>query len=169
MGFLPSSVLKFRTYFESGFKFSQLEISWYLIHTSQWNRWPFLLELILAILLEKIEFSLSDKDIVWRMTAIATPYVDMDSTIPSLPMRLSLVNSKVWLTTSQTCPYNLVTANTQLLIFFVCRLISEIMQQWEESMTPNQLYLSPYQYVKPRDQCRRSLSLSSDWLLVSKF
>jgi hypothetical protein len=48
-----------------------------------------------VLLLEKIEFSLSDKEIVWQMTPIATPNVDMDSTTPTLPMRLSLVNPKV--------------------------------------------------------------------------
>lgn len=52
-------------------------------------------EVILVILLEKIEFSLSEKDIVWQMNGIATPNVDMDGAIPTLPMRLSLVNSKV--------------------------------------------------------------------------
>jgi len=47
-----------------------------------------------VLLLEKIEFSLSDKDIVWQMNAIATPNVDMDSTTPTLPMKLSLADSK---------------------------------------------------------------------------
>jgi len=61
-----------------GFKFSQLEI-----------------KVILVLLLEKIEFSLSNKEIVWQMNPIATPNVDMDSTTPTLPMKLSLVNSKV--------------------------------------------------------------------------
>ena len=46
-------------------------------------------------LLEKIEFSLSDKDIFWQLTGIATPNVDMDSTTPTLPMKLSLVNSYI--------------------------------------------------------------------------
>jgi len=60
-----------------GFKFSQLEM-----------------KVILVLLLEKIEFSLSDKDIVWQMNPIATPNIDMDSITPTLPMRLSLVNPK---------------------------------------------------------------------------
>ena len=47
------------------------------------------------LLLEKLEFSLSDKEIVWQMNLITTPNVDMDSTTPTLPMKLSLVNSKV--------------------------------------------------------------------------
>ena len=51
-------------------------------------------EVVLVLLLEKIEFSLSDKDIVWQMNAIATPNVDMDSTTPTLPMKLSLADSK---------------------------------------------------------------------------
>ena len=55
----------------------------------------FFSEVILALLLEKLEFSLSDKEIVWQMNPIATPNVDMDSTTPTLPMKLSLVNSKV--------------------------------------------------------------------------
>ena len=46
------------------------------------------------LLLEKIEFSLSDKDIVWQMNPITTPNVDMDSTTPTLPMKISLVNPK---------------------------------------------------------------------------
>ena len=50
------------------------------------------LEVILVLLLEKIEFSLSDKNIVWQMTGIATPNVDMVSTTPTLPMKLSLVD-----------------------------------------------------------------------------
>jgi len=58
-----------------GFKFSQLEM-----------------KVILVLLLEKLEFSLSDKNIVWQMTPIVTPNVDMESTIPTLPMKLSLVN-----------------------------------------------------------------------------
>lgn len=61
-----------------GFKFSQLEI-----------------KVILVLLLEKIEFSLSDKNIVWQMNSIVMPNVDMDSTISTLPMKLSLVDSKV--------------------------------------------------------------------------
>jgi len=61
-----------------GFKFSQLEM-----------------KVVLVLLLEKIEFSLSDKDIVWQMNPVATPNVDMDSITPTLPMRLSLVNPKV--------------------------------------------------------------------------
>ena len=52
-------------------------------------------EVILVILLEKIEFSLSDKDIVWQMNGLATPNVDMDSATSTLPMELNLVNSKV--------------------------------------------------------------------------
>jgi len=58
-----------------GFKFSQLEM-----------------KVVLVLLLEKLEFSLSDKNIVWQMTAIATPNRDMDSMIPTLPMKLSLVD-----------------------------------------------------------------------------
>ena len=46
------------------------------------------------LLLEKIEFSLSDKDIFWQMNPIATPNVDMDGKVPTLPMKISLVNPK---------------------------------------------------------------------------
>ena len=55
---------------------------------------PFFSEVVLVLLLEKIEFSLSDKDIVWQMNPITTPNVDMDSTTPTLPMKISLVNPK---------------------------------------------------------------------------
>jgi hypothetical protein len=51
-------------------------------------------EVILVLLLEKIEFSLSDKEIVWQMNPITTPNVDMDSTTPTLPMKICLVNPK---------------------------------------------------------------------------
>ncbi|KAF8798335.1 cytochrome P450 [Phlegmacium glaucopus] len=61
-----------------GFKFSQLEM-----------------KVILVLLLEKIEFSLSDKNVVWQMTPIITPNVDMVSTTPTMPMNLSLVDSNV--------------------------------------------------------------------------
>jgi len=49
-------------------------------------------EVILVLLLEKIEFSLSNKDIAWQMNPIATPNIDINSTTPTLPMKLSLVN-----------------------------------------------------------------------------
>ena len=52
-------------------------------------------EVVLVLLLEKIEFSLSDKEIVWQMNPISTPNVDMDGTTPTLPMKISLVNPKV--------------------------------------------------------------------------
>ena len=55
----------------------------------------FFSEVVLVLLLEKIEFSLSDKEIVWQMNPISTPNVDMDSTIPTLPMKIGLVNPKV--------------------------------------------------------------------------
>jgi len=62
-----------------GFRFSQLEM-----------------KVVLVLLLEKIEFSLSDKDIiVWQMNPVATPNVDMDSITTTLTMRLSHVNPKV--------------------------------------------------------------------------
>ncbi|KAF8800823.1 cytochrome P450 [Phlegmacium glaucopus] len=60
-----------------GFKFSQLEM-----------------KVILVLLLEKIEFSMSDTNIVWQMTPIATPNIDMVSITPTMPMNLSLVDSK---------------------------------------------------------------------------
>jgi len=56
------------------------------------------LEVVLVLLLEKLEFSLSDKNIVWQMTPIVTPNIDMVSTIPTMPMKLSLVDSTVWST-----------------------------------------------------------------------
>jgi len=61
-----------------GFKFSQLEM-----------------KVILVLLLEKIEFSLSNKNVVWQMTPILTPNVDMVSTFPTMPMNLSLVDSNM--------------------------------------------------------------------------
>jgi len=64
-----------------GFRFSQLEM-----------------KVVLVLLLEKIEFSLSDKDIiVWQMNPVATPNVDMDSITTTLTMRLSHVNPKILL------------------------------------------------------------------------
>ena len=52
-------------------------------------------EVVLVLLLEKIEFSLSDKEIFWQMNPMTTPNVDMDGTTPTLPMKISLVNPKL--------------------------------------------------------------------------
>ncbi|KDR76226.1 hypothetical protein GALMADRAFT_67812 [Galerina marginata CBS 339.88] len=56
-----------------GFKFSQLEM-----------------KVVLALMLESLDFSLSDKKIFWQMTGIATPNLDLDSIKPTLPMIISL-------------------------------------------------------------------------------
>ena len=82
-------------YLTSGFKFSQLEMSSFLIKSKSRLAeliYCFFLEVILVLLLEKMEFSLSDKKIFWQMAVIATPNVDMVSTTPTLPMKLSLVD-----------------------------------------------------------------------------
>jgi len=55
-----------------GFKFSQLEM-----------------KVVLALLLENIQFSLSDKRIYWQMTGIVSPNVDPTSVNPTLPMVIS--------------------------------------------------------------------------------
>ncbi|KAF9557442.1 cytochrome P450 [Agrocybe pediades] len=52
-----------------GFKFSQLEM-----------------KVVLVLMLEKFEFSLSDKNIYWQMTGITTPNLDATSTLPTLPL-----------------------------------------------------------------------------------
>jgi hypothetical protein len=49
-------------------------------------------EVVLALLLDKFEFSLSDKPIIWLMTGIATPHINRESKVPSLPMIVKLAN-----------------------------------------------------------------------------
>ncbi|KAJ3506994.1 hypothetical protein NLJ89_g6550 [Agrocybe chaxingu] len=72
---LPEAVVDARIagiYSHLGFKFSQLEM-----------------KVVLALLLERLEFSLSDKDIVWHMIGIATPHLDFESKTPRLPVVIS--------------------------------------------------------------------------------
>ena len=49
-------------------------------------------EVVLALLLEKFEFSLSDKPIIWLMTGIATPHLSKESKVPRMPMIVKLAN-----------------------------------------------------------------------------
>jgi len=56
-----------------GFKFSQLEM-----------------KVVLALFLESLEFSLSDKSVFWQMTAISTPIIGSENLLPTLPMVISL-------------------------------------------------------------------------------
>jgi len=56
-----------------GFKFSQLEM-----------------KVVLTLLLESLEFSLSDKNVFWQMSGIVSPIIGPDATKPSLPMIISL-------------------------------------------------------------------------------
>ncbi|KAF8910643.1 cytochrome P450 [Gymnopilus junonius] len=56
-----------------GFKFSQLEM-----------------KVVLALLVETLEFSLSDKSVFWQMSGIVTPIIGTDQTKPALPMIVSL-------------------------------------------------------------------------------
>ncbi|KAF9057839.1 cytochrome P450 [Panaeolus papilionaceus] len=58
-----------------GFKFSQLEM-----------------KVVLALLIDCLEFSEGKKDIIWQMTGIATPNVDPDSTTPTMPLVIDQVN-----------------------------------------------------------------------------
>ncbi|KAJ3515822.1 hypothetical protein NLJ89_g1511 [Agrocybe chaxingu] len=59
-------------YSHFGFKFSQLEM-----------------KVALALLLDKLEFSPSDKNVVWHMTGIVTPHESFESKYPSLPIVIS--------------------------------------------------------------------------------
>ncbi|PPQ88993.1 LOW QUALITY PROTEIN: hypothetical protein CVT25_005092 [Psilocybe cyanescens] len=61
-----------------GFKFSQLEM-----------------KVVLTLLLENLEFSLSEKKIIWQMFAISTPNTDPDSVIPTMPMIISLAKNHI--------------------------------------------------------------------------
>ncbi|PPQ69153.1 hypothetical protein CVT25_004533 [Psilocybe cyanescens] len=56
-----------------GFKFSQLEM-----------------KVVLALLVETLEFSLAKQEIIWQMTGIVTPNIDPDSTTPTMPMIISI-------------------------------------------------------------------------------
>ncbi|KAF8150006.1 cytochrome P450 [Crassisporium funariophilum] len=56
-----------------GFKFSQLEM-----------------KVVLALLLDELEFTPSEKHIYWQMHGIATPNTELKSRIPTLPMKISL-------------------------------------------------------------------------------
>ena len=49
-------------------------------------------EVVLALLLEKFEFSLSDKPIIWLMSGIATPTINQESKVPGMPMIVKLAN-----------------------------------------------------------------------------
>ena len=49
-------------------------------------------EVVLALLLEEFEFSLSDEPIIWRMTGIASPHTNRKSKIPRMPMIVKLAN-----------------------------------------------------------------------------
>lgn len=47
-------------------------------------------EVVLALLVENLEFSLAKQEIIWQMTGIVTPNTDPDSTTPTMPMMISL-------------------------------------------------------------------------------
>ena len=49
-------------------------------------------EVVLALLLEKFEFSLSDEPIIWLMSGIATPHTNPKSKSPRMPMIVKLAN-----------------------------------------------------------------------------
>ena len=49
-------------------------------------------EVVLALLLEKFEFSLSDEPIIWMMTGIETPHTDRKSKVPRMPLMVKLAN-----------------------------------------------------------------------------
>jgi hypothetical protein len=52
----------------------------------------FLEEVVLALLLEKFEFSLSGETIIWLMTGIATPHTDWKSKVPRMPLIVKLAD-----------------------------------------------------------------------------
>ncbi|KAH9481363.1 Cytochrome P450 monooxygenase 91 [Psilocybe cubensis] len=58
-----------------GFKFSQLEM-----------------KVVLALLLENLEFSPSDKNVFWSMTGISTPNTNPDSNTPTLPLLIKRID-----------------------------------------------------------------------------
>jgi len=49
-------------------------------------------EVVLALLLEKFEFSLSDKPIIWRMSGVATPNINRERRVPRMPLIVRLSN-----------------------------------------------------------------------------
>ncbi|PPQ63163.1 hypothetical protein CVT24_005803 [Panaeolus cyanescens] len=59
-----------------GFKFSQLEM-----------------KVVLALLIDELEFSPGKKPVIWQMTGIATPNIDPDSTVPTMPLTITRVKS----------------------------------------------------------------------------
>lgn len=78
----------------SGFKFSQLEMSMFIRHlmTTPSLICPRSLETVLASLIPKLNFSIS-QEIAWNMSVIVVPVIASgDRKTPAMPLMVSLVD-----------------------------------------------------------------------------
>jgi hypothetical protein len=72
--------------YDSGFKFSIMETSSSPPPFSFGLPIDCPLETVLAALMRRFKFSLTDKEIGWQMLGITTPYIDSDIRRPKMPL-----------------------------------------------------------------------------------
>ena len=80
-----------------GFKFSQLEMSKFinitLVDTHTDGYFP--VEVVLAVLLERLQFLSLHKKVFWQMNGIAVPILEESESLePQLPLRVTLVKPR---------------------------------------------------------------------------
>jgi len=79
---------------DSGFKFSQLEMSKSNHFSAILRCHKLAIEVILALMIESFRFSPSNKDVTWKMFGVASPTVSdaSDDTSRQLPLLIERVN-----------------------------------------------------------------------------